>query len=75
MNYLNSLKVVLRRNVWLAQSVEHATLDLGVVILSPNVGERDYFINKNLKNCCTYKKLLLPIGNFMFWLLYFGILG
>lgn len=29
---------ILRRGAWLAQSVEHATLDLGVVSLSPTSG-------------------------------------
>ena len=32
------VRIMLKRGAWLAQSIEHVTLDLGVVNLSPTLG-------------------------------------
>ena len=37
-NSMESPHAIKNRGTWLAQSVEHATLDLGVVNLSPMLG-------------------------------------
>ena len=36
------------RSTWLAQFVDHVTLDLGLVSLSPMIGNRGYLKTKNI---------------------------
>ena len=43
------IRTHINRGTWLAQSVEHATLDLGVVSSKPRTGRRDYFLFVCLK--------------------------